>query len=267
MNYLSDKGAAFIRKHEGFVPEWYLDPVGIPTIGIGFTWRSSSFREWWGKFKAPMKFDRGATMTLEEAEDALQYLVDREYGKAVNDFLGREVPENVFTAMVSAVFNLGPGSLKWSWAQLAKAGDYKAAAARLRSTGTTAGGKVLRGLVKRRAEEAALLESVPVEREPAPFEPWAPGIIKVGAKGAGVKYIQRRLVAHGYRVKVDGDFGPRTQEAVEQFQGGRGLIVDGIVGPRTFNALEANPLETPAKADTSGGTFWDIIAALFRRRP
>jgi lysozyme len=34
---LSPKDAAFIRRHDGFVARYYLDPVGVPTIGIGFT--------------------------------------------------------------------------------------------------------------------------------------------------------------------------------------------------------------------------------------
>ena len=32
---LSKQGAAFVRSHEGFVPKYYLDPVAVPTIGVG----------------------------------------------------------------------------------------------------------------------------------------------------------------------------------------------------------------------------------------
>lgn len=157
MNRLSANGAEFIRLHEGFRSKWYLDPVGVPTIGIGFTWRSKSFRDWWGRFKS-QPFRRGATMTQHEADDALQFLVAREYGKAVNDFLGKRVPQHVYDAMVSAVFNLGPGALRWKWAAAAKRGDYSESARLLRRTGVTAKGKRLPGLVRRRKEEAHLLE-------------------------------------------------------------------------------------------------------------
>lgn len=154
---LSRAGAAFIKLHEGFRSRAYLDPVGVLTIGIGFTWQSSSFREWWGRWKST-PFTRESTMTERDAYDALQYLVAREYGKAVNEFLGKRVPQHVYDAMVSAVFNLGPGALKWKWAAAAKRGDYKESARLLRRTGTTAKGKTLPGLVRRRKEEALLLE-------------------------------------------------------------------------------------------------------------
>ena len=53
----------------------------------------------------------------------LRYLVEREYGKAVDEFLdGKSVPQHVYDAMVSAVFNMGPGSLNWAWAKAIKAG-------------------------------------------------------------------------------------------------------------------------------------------------
>ena len=79
-NFFSSKGSTFTRLHEGFVSRWYLDPVGVPTIGIGFTWRSDSFRVWWAANKRGIKFERGATMTRSEADDALQFLVNVEYG-------------------------------------------------------------------------------------------------------------------------------------------------------------------------------------------
>lgn len=163
MMFLSKKGAAFIRLHEGFRSEAYIDPAGVLTIGIGFTWRSDSFRQWWRLWKTgPLTIN--STMTEAEADDALQFLVSKEYGKAVNDFLGKKMPQHVYDAMVSATFNLGPKALTWKWAAAAKAGNYAEAARLLRRTGTTATdqktGKRIRlnGLVRRRKEEAILIE-------------------------------------------------------------------------------------------------------------
>lgn len=182
---LSRKGAAFIRLHEGFRSRWYKDATGTGTIGIGFTWLSSSFRDWWRLNKPGVLFGPGVAMSEAEAEEALIFLVEREYGKAVNAFLKKDVPQHVFDAMCSAVFNLGPGALKWKWAAAAKDGDYAAAAARLRNTGTTSKGKQLAGLVRRRREEALLLEkgvytgvaAEPVAPQPEPSPtPQAPSV-------------------------------------------------------------------------------------------
>ena len=37
---VSEKGRKFIRLHEGNPLTAYLDPVGVPTIGTGFTMKS-----------------------------------------------------------------------------------------------------------------------------------------------------------------------------------------------------------------------------------
>lgn len=154
---LSAQGAAFIRKHEGFRSAAYRDPVGIVTIGIGFTWASQSFKDWWAVNRIGQTFDLSATMTAAEADSCLIYLCDAEYGAAVNRFLnGVVVEQHVFDAMVSMVFNCGPGSLKWQWAQHIKAGNISQAAEYWRTTATKAKGKELAGLVKRRADEADL---------------------------------------------------------------------------------------------------------------
>jgi len=157
---LSKRGAAFIRAHEGFRSNAYRDPVGILTIGIGFTWGSKAFKEWWAKYRPGQTFDAKSSMTMAEAESCLMYLCDREYGAAVVRFLGDQViDQHVFDAACSMTFNCGPGALKWKWAAAMKAGDMKTAAAHLRVTATTAKGKQLPGLVRRRKEEAALLVS------------------------------------------------------------------------------------------------------------
>lgn len=156
---ISDNGLAFLKLHEGVRNKAYLDPVGVVTIGVGFTNGSTAFKEWWNTNKKN-RFNILSTMTDAEIDDALRYLISKEYGKAVNNFLeGKEVPQNVYDAAVSAVFNLGTGALQWKWARAMKQGDYRKAAALLKVTGTTAKGRVLPGLVRRRKEEALLMSN------------------------------------------------------------------------------------------------------------
>ncbi len=268
---LSSEGATFLRLHEGFVDRWYLDPVNVPTIGIGFTWRSVAFREWWAKNKPGVPFAKGATMTRQEADAALIFLCAREYGKAVNDFLSPiKVRQHVFDGMTSPVYNLGPGSLKWKWAQAVKSGDLVEAAARLVNTGTTAKGKKLPGLVRRRKEEAALLQfgdygSAVALVDP---DPMADGMLVRGERGAAVLALQKQLLAGGfYTGAQDGIFGYGTEAAVLDFQRANGLKADGYAGPVTLAALAPKPVtspapETPASEPPKPGNWVSALASL-----
>ncbi len=68
-------------------------------------------------------------------------------------------------------------------------------------------------------------------------------ILEEGDLGPEVSELQRRLVARGYPIDVDGDFGPQTYQAVRAFQSqnldqhGQPLVVDGKVGPLTWWSL------------------------------
>lgn len=59
--------------------------------------------------------------------------------------------------------------------------------------------------------------------------------LKKGSKGEAVKELQRIL-----GIKVDGDFGIRTEASVKVFQVKNNLAVDGIVGAKTWQALKKN---------------------------
>jgi Putative peptidoglycan binding domain len=62
--------------------------------------------------------------------------------------------------------------------------------------------------------------------------------LKPGDTGAQVETLQRALASLGYSPgKIDGDYGPSTQAAVEKFQTSAGIKADGIVGPETLKAL------------------------------
>lgn len=57
------------------------------------------------------------------------------------------------------------------------------------------------------------------------------------ADKVSVLTIQRALIKNGIKVVADGDFGPKTDAAIKQFQKSKKLVVDGLVGPITWRAL------------------------------
>ena len=75
--------------------------------------------------------------------------------------------------------------------------------------------------------------------------------VKIGDSGAGVKEIQTALVAHGYKVTVDGDFGSKTDHAVKTFQADNKLDQDGVVGAATWAKLKAKPTTTTKPPTTT----------------
>lgn len=70
--------------------------------------------------------------------------------------------------------------------------------------------------------------------------------------GDDVLSLQRRLTELGFEVgRVDGVFGPRTGEALREFQRNVGLPADGTCGPSTFKALgRLAPIVTGGRPDS-----------------
>lgn len=270
---LSAKGAAFVRKSEGTVLRAYRDSVHVVTIGVGFTWGSKVFRSYWMKTRKH-KLRMGDTITTKECNTLLRSMFDQEYGPAVVRGIGSDKPQYVFDVCASMCWNLGPGCMKWKWAKAARAGDYKGSAAKIRVTGTTAGGRRIQGLVNRRREEAHLMETGEYN-----IGLKHPTKASESKKSSTMEY-QRLLKELGYyKMKVDGIAGKGTDAAVLAFQKDHPQLTnDGIVGNATLNALiravdvKKTKKSTPVTAIggilaasagvqiTTGDVSWTVIA-------
>ena len=62
--------------------------------------------------------------------------------------------------------------------------------------------------------------------------------LRRGSSGQQVKYLQKFLNWWGYKLDVDGGFGPLTESAVRKFQADTGIDCDGVVGPQTRNKMK-----------------------------
>jgi hypothetical protein len=71
------------------------------------------------------------------------------------------------------------------------------------------------------------------ERPPAPPLEQPPPTVGAGDRGASVEWVQTYLDV----LPVDGEFGAKTERAVESYQERKGLSVDGVVGPATWAEL------------------------------
>jgi len=70
-------------------------------------------------------------------------------------------------------------------------------------------------------------------------------VLRQGSQGAVVKQLQARLQQLTYDPgPIDGQFGPRTDQAVRQFQMTTGLPVDGVVGATTWARLQRQEVST-----------------------
>jgi peptidoglycan hydrolase-like protein with peptidoglycan-binding domain len=73
-------------------------------------------------------------------------------------------------------------------------------------------------------------------------------LLEYGSEGRQVRLLQQALGG----IKVDGVYGPETEQAVRGFQTSNGLTADGIVGPATSAALHAKTSGGALTTDISG---------------
>ncbi|NLV16662.1 MAG: hypothetical protein GXY50_05600 [Syntrophomonadaceae bacterium] len=79
------------------------------------------------------------------------------------------------------------------------------------------------------------------------------GSLTLGSRGSAVSQMQKDLTGLGFNTYgVDGWFGPKTYDAVVNFQKSRKLIQDGVFGPITKAALDTALTEVVSSKVSSG---------------
>jgi lysozyme len=141
---LSAAGATALVGYEGSVPVVYLDPVGIPTVCEGHTKTVT---------KADVGKDMGALCTQLLKDDTADAVRD------VRKVVSVPITQEQFDALVSFTFNVGGGALRSSTLlRKLNAGDCWGAGSEF-PRWNKAKGRVLPGLVKRRAAERQMFET------------------------------------------------------------------------------------------------------------
>jgi len=126
----------------------YLDPVGVPTIGWGHTNHH------------PPRITMNTVWSRQQCDEALVRDISI-FEAAVNRLVKVPLKQHQFDALVSFAYNLGEGNLgKSNLLRKLNRGDYQGAAKEFHNW-NRAGGRVLPGLVRRRASEALLFQGIP----------------------------------------------------------------------------------------------------------
>ena len=141
----NDAGIEIIKKYEGCSLRCYLDPIGIPTIGYGSIWG--------------LDHNRLVSGHRAITEDEAEYLLKRELlttENAVARMVRKPLTINQFSAICCLVYNVGSGRFRSSTIKMKlNRQDFEGAANEFWKW-RRAGGKILRGLVRRREEEKQL---------------------------------------------------------------------------------------------------------------
>lgn len=139
MMQIGRKGLELIKSFEGCRLEAYICPAGVPTIGYGHT----------------HGVRLGQIISQKQADDLLFEDLDQ-FVKAVNRLVIVPLNQNQFDALVSFVFNIGIVAFASSTLlRLLNQQAYNGAADQFKRW-NKGGGKVLKGLVRRRQAEEDL---------------------------------------------------------------------------------------------------------------
>jgi lysozyme len=209
---LSDNGLRLIKGFEGYhrrLPDGscttYYCPANVLTIGYGCT---EGIKE-------------GDVWTEVQAEEALRHEIAK-HEAAVLRLVTTAINQNQYDALVSFSYNCGSGALsKSTLLKRVNAGDFQAAGREF-GKWNKGGGKVLPGLVARRAREAALFArpaeqdpepTMPQEVDPPPAAPETKTVAQVGAAVAGTA----ATALSGLQVSDSFQYGSQLLSLVKEY--------------------------------------------------
>lgn len=140
----SNAGLNLIKGFEGKRLTSYDDGVGVWTVGYGTI-----------KYPNGVRVKKGDTCTEQQAEAYLKNDLAK-FEAAINKLVKVSITQNQFDALASFTYNLGETNLANSTLlKKLNKGDYQGAADQF-LVWNKAGGKVMKGLVRRREAERAL---------------------------------------------------------------------------------------------------------------
>lgn len=193
-----------IKKFESCVLHVYLDAVGVPTAGVGHT-------------KGLTMAMVGMPITQGQADAWLKEDLAKFERKVAKYDSKYHWTQGEWGGLVSFAFNIGSIDGLTSNGTRTK---EQIADAMLKYN--KAGGRVLKGLTKRRQAEREMFLNGSTQHP----------TLKRGASGEAVKELQRLL-----GIKDDGIFGIATETSVKIYQKQHNLQIDGIVGRQTWDTL------------------------------
>ncbi|MBO5523436.1 MAG: glycoside hydrolase family protein [Roseburia sp.] len=208
----SQAGVNLIKSFEGCRLTAYQDSAGVWTIGYGHT----------------SGVKKGMTITEAQAEAYLK----GDLGTAENAVNGKvtySIKQNQFDALVSFTYNVGSGNFGSSTLlKKLNQGDITGAANEF-DKWNKAGGKVLEGLVRRRAAEKAMF-----------LNGTTTGGGTTTSGDSTIRAFQTWLNSnYGSGLSVDGVYGNNTKvAATKAYQRVLGVTADGIFGTNSKNAVK-----------------------------
>ncbi|KAJ2546138.1 hypothetical protein EV175_005711 [Coemansia sp. RSA 1933] len=149
---INSAGINLVAKWEGFVASPKPDPIGLPTVGYGHLCQQKNCAE--VKYKFPLTTTTGKQLLSDDLP---------KYSKCLAGYLNSKpkLNDNQWAALTSWVFNVGCGNAKTSTLvkRLNNGESPNTVASQELPKWRMAGGKVMQGLVNRRAAEVKLFQT------------------------------------------------------------------------------------------------------------